>query len=320
MVDGHLVQAEKENVLIRAGACSVTVLPHLGGKISSVRINDRELLQTPLVPLAPRTRTMPFDASDASGWDECLPSVAACTVETPSGRARVPDHGDLWRVSWESASSNGDRSLTLKGECFSLPLSLERTIDLSEIADGWRLQLAYKLSNAGKHAVPWSWAAHPLLAVDAGDTIALPESVTTLRVESSGGDRLGGADDVIDWPHASVAGDGRTDLRVVQSSQSSIGDKLFAGPLSDDANWCELHRLRAGIRIRVRFDVAATPYLGLWRCYGGWPNGSGPKQNCVALEPTTAPVDSLAKSGPWLRTLEPGQSFSWPMSIDFEIM
>jgi galactose mutarotase-like enzyme len=70
----------------------------------------------------------------------------------------------------------------------------------------------------------------------------------------------------------------------------------------------------------VRFDVAATPYLGLWRCYGGWPNGSGPKQNCVALEPTTAPVDSLAKSGPWLRTLEPGQSFSWPMSIDFEIM
>jgi galactose mutarotase-like enzyme len=320
MVDGHLIQAEKENVLIQAGACSITVLPQLGGKISSIRINNRELLQTPLAPLAQRTRTMPFEASDASGWDECLPSVAACTVETSAGPAGVPDHGDLWRVAWEPASSRGTRSLALRGKCFSLPLVLERTLDLSQIADGWRLQLAYKLSNPGPHAVPWSWAAHPLLAVDAGDTIALPQSVTTLRIEGSGSGRLGAADDIIDWPHTSVGGNGRTDLRVVQSSQSGIGDKLFAGPLAEDANWCELHRLKAGIRIRVRFDVSATPYLGLWLCYGGWPSGPGPKQNCVALEPTTAPVDSLAKSGPWLRTLEPGQSFSWPMAVDFGIM
>jgi galactose mutarotase-like enzyme len=320
MVDGHLIQAEKENVLIQSGACSVTLLPHLGGKIASIRIEDRELLQTPLVPLAARTRTMPFDASDASGWDECLPSVAACTVETASGRASVPDHGDLWRIAWERPSSNGDRSVTLKGKCFSLPLELERTVDLSKITGGWRLQLTYRLTNTGRHAVPWSWAAHPLFTVDAGDTIVLPQSVTTMRIEGSGGDRLGVADDIIDWPHASVSGNGRTDLRIVQSSQSGIGDKLFTGPLAPDANWCELHRLKAGIHIRMRFDPAATPYLGLWICYGGWPDGSGPKQNCVAPEPATAPVDSLAKSGPWSRALGPGQSFSWPMSVEFETM
>ena len=320
MVDERLIQAEKENVLIQVGACSVTVLPHLGGKISSIRINDSELLQAPLTPLAPRTRTMPFDASDASGWDECLPSVAACTVETPSGPASVPDHGDLWRVAWEPASTNGDRSVTLKGRCFSLPLVLVRTVGLTEITSGWRLHLEYKLTNTGNYAVQWSWAAHPLFAVDSGDTIVLPQSIATMRVEGSGASRLGAADDIIDWPHASVAGDGRTDLRVVQSSQSASADKLFAGPLAPDANWCELHRLRSGIRIRVRFDSAATPYLGLWLCYGGWPEGSGPKQNCVALEPTTPPVDSLAKSGPWSRTLEPGQSVSWPMAVEFEIM
>jgi galactose mutarotase-like enzyme len=320
MVDGRLIQAEKENVLIEAGACSVILLPHLGGKISSIRINDHELLQAPLAPLASRTRTMPFDASDASGWDECLPSVAACTVETPSGPAGIPDHGDLWRVMWEPASTNGDRTVTLKGRCFSLPLVLERTVDLSEITNGWRLQLAYKLTNTGTYAVPWSWAAHPLFKVDAGDTIVLPQSVTAVRVEGSGRGRLGAADDVIDWPHFSVAGDGRTDLRVIQSAQSATADKLFAGPLAPDANWCEIHRLKAGVRIRVRFDPAATPYLGLWLCYGGWPEGSGPRQNCVALEPSTAPVDSLAKSGSWSRTLELGQSASWPMAVEFETM
>jgi hypothetical protein len=67
---GQIKAVEKENVTMRAGNCSVTILPHLGGKIASIRIGERELLQSPLAPYAPRTRTMSFDAGDASGWDE----------------------------------------------------------------------------------------------------------------------------------------------------------------------------------------------------------------------------------------------------------
>ena len=40
------IGADKENVLIRAGACSVTLLPQLGGKVASIVVNGRELLQT----------------------------------------------------------------------------------------------------------------------------------------------------------------------------------------------------------------------------------------------------------------------------------
>src|ERR1700678_3786084 len=106
---------EKENVVMRAGDCSVTILPGLGGKIASIRIGQRELLQAPLLPYAPRTQTMSFDAADASGWDECLPSVAACTVETENGTASIPDHGDLWRVQWSEISDqrSDDGSVTL---------------------------------------------------------------------------------------------------------------------------------------------------------------------------------------------------------------
>ena len=91
-----------ENVLIRAGECTLTVLPQFGGKIASIRIGDRELLQRPLTPIASRTKTMGFEHSDASGWDECLPSVAACELENQGGLVQIPDHGDLWRVEWES--------------------------------------------------------------------------------------------------------------------------------------------------------------------------------------------------------------------------
>lgn len=321
-MDGGTREARKENVVIRAGDCEVKLLPQFGGKIASILVKGRELLQTPLAPVASRTQTMTFEEGDASGWDECLPSVAACTLTTNERVAQIPDHGDLWRVAWERPESgDGDQgSVTLRGECFSLPLALERTVDLSETGTGWRLDLGYVLTNWGGTAAPWSWAAHPLFAVEEADRIELPGSIKELRVEGSGSGRLGAAGDPVAWPVAPGATGEAIDLRVVESAQSRIGDKLFAGPLAAAENWCVLHRRRAGLRVRVEFDPVLTPYLGLWLCYGGWPDTKGPRQMCVALEPATSPVDSLARSGAWSRALGPGASFAWPMRVDLEIL
>ena len=318
-----------ENVLIRAGECTLTVLPHFGGKIASIRIGSRELLQQPLRAIAPRTHSMSFDQGDASGWDECLPSVAPCRLETEGGPAEVPDHGDLWRVEWEKQGAgireqgpapdgNNPAPVALVGKCFSMPLELERRIAVGTTDRGWRLALDYEVRNTGGHSVPWSWAAHPLFAVEEGDRIVLPETIRALQVEGSGGGRLGGGGDKVAWPIAKLA-DGRSaDLRVVAAADCGIGDKLFAGPLGETENWCMLERPSAGVRIKVRFDARSTPYLGLWICYGGWPERSGAKQMCVAMEPATAPVDSLAVSGPWSRSLGVGESFAWPMEGEIE--
>ena len=315
----------KKTFSSRLGACTVTIVPEFGGKIASIKMDGRELLQAPLAPMAPRTQTMSFDAGDASGWDECLPSVAACTVSTEAGLAQIPDHGDLWRVAWKEAST-GNReqgignSHALRGECFSLPLVLERTVRLSENAAGCRLDLGYRLTNTGPSAVPWSWAAHPLFVAEAGDRIVLPNSIRSLRLEGSGGNRLGKNGDTVVWPIAKLTGGGTTDLTVAQPPDSGIGDKLFAGPLAPEENWCALERPSARVRIKVGFDTVATPYLGLWICYGGWPEGPGPKQTCVAMEPATAPVDSLAETGPWSRELAPGACSEWTMHVDVELM
>jgi galactose mutarotase-like enzyme len=311
--------AESENVLIRSGECAVTILPHFGGKIASIRIGEHELLQAPLAPIGPRTETMPFDESDASGWDECLPSVAACSVETHAGLVKIPDHGDLWRVEWEIQASEkadqGERSLDLVGRCFSLPLELERKLEVSETGGGWRITLSYRLRNTGNDPVPWAWAAHPLFAVEKGDRIVLPESIRSVKLEGSGGERLSG--DSIAWPMGKLSAGGTVDMSIVDAADSGVGDKLFAGPLSRSENWCALERGSIGLRIRVQFDTEATPYLGLWICYGGWPEKPGLKQVCVAMEPSTTPVDSLGVER-WSRELGPGESFSWPMEIEIE--
>jgi galactose mutarotase-like enzyme len=267
-----------------------------------------------------------------------LPSVAACSVETEAGVVKIPDHGDLWRVEWGKAGTEGlgtkgsgiggldsarSNRVSLRGKCFSLPLALERNLELTESAEGWSLQLDYSLTNVGKVPAPWSWAAHPLFAVDEADRIELPESVGSLRIEGSGGDRLGASGDTVGWPVAKGARDsagGKTNLSVVQGVGSGVADKLFAGPLAASENWCALHRRREGIQIRVGFDSVATPYLGLWLCYGGWPEREGPKQMCVAMEPATAPVDSLAQTGEWSRVLGPGERYAWHMRVAIQIV
>lgn len=311
------MNSERENILIVAGDLSVTVVPRLGAKIAHIRVKGHDLLQTPLAPYCPRTRTMPFDAGDASGWDECMPSVASCEVITAAGLTSIPDHGDLWRVEWQPVPSSAG-SVKLRGECFSLSLALERSLTVSEIDKGWRLGLDYKVTNTGRDPVPWSWAAHPLFAVEPGDRILLPDSIHALLLEGSYGGRLGKGGTAVSWPIATLANGKKLDLSLAQPYSSGIGDKLFAGPLDGAQNWCALERPSAGICIRVRFDPFATPYLGLWICYGGWPDRPGPKQICVALEPATAPVDSLARTGPWSRVLAPSGFYSWPLFVDFE--
>jgi galactose mutarotase-like enzyme len=307
----------KENVLIKAGGCCVSFLPRFGGKIASIRVGDHELLQAPLAPYGPRTRTMRFEEGDASGWDECLPSVSDCVVETAAGPASVPDHGDLWRVEWQQIAASAT-SASFRGECFSLPLALERAVALTETAKGWRLSVNYKVTNTGSFTAPWSWCAHTSYASEAGDRVTLPKSISILRLEGSGGGRLGKGGDKVSWPVAALVTGGTTDLSVALGPETGIGDKLFAGPLAAVENWCVLERPKAGLRLKISFDTAATPYLGIWICHGGWPDRPGTKQACFALEPSTAPVDSLAKTGPWSLKLAAGESFSWPMVVEIE--
>jgi galactose mutarotase-like enzyme len=313
----NVAASEKENVLMHSGDCVVSFLPQFGGKIASIRVRGRELLQGPLAPYGPRTQTMIFEEADASGWDECLPTVDACTLDTASGPVPIPDHGDLWRVPWELVASSS-MCAAFRAHCFSLPLELLRATTLLQTEKGWRLRADYKVTNTGTVPTSWSWTAHPSFAAEAGDRVVLPESVHELRLAYSRGGRLGQTNAKVNWPMAALASGAETDLSLAQAPESAIGEKLFAGPLALCEDWCALERPKAGLRIRFRFSPLATPYLGLWLCYGGWPSGPGPKQSCVTLEPSTTAFDSLAQTGPWTRVLAPGQSFSWPMTVEIE--
>jgi hypothetical protein len=313
-----LIETGFARVALKTDTFSVEVLPALGGKVASMRKNGTELLQQPLLPYAPRTLSTSFEESDASGFDECLPSVSACEIDSPAGRVSIPDHGEFWRLPCD-AQSQDDNELHLSTTGRVVPLRLERKMRLlngSRRHEVEVLHVDYKVQNTGQDTIQYAWSAHPLFAVDPGDCIILPASVTEVKVENSGHGRLGSKGAVHPWPLADL-GDGRmTRLDRAGHLSDNIAEKLYAAAPADDG-WCAIERKSAGLRVQVEFDPGLTPWLGLWLCYGGWPENHADRQYCVALEPCTSPVDSLcaAIDAGHARTLAPGQCDFWWMRI-----
>jgi galactose mutarotase-like enzyme len=297
-----------ERVTLGSDGLRVEVIPELGAKISSLWLPDlqEELLQAPLRPYANRDRTMSFAGGDASGIDECIPTVSGCEI----GPATFPDHGDFWRVPFRYRRDSED--VVLDAEGFSLPLHFEKRLSLR----GSRLTMAYVLRNTGDTPVQFLWSAHPGFAVEGGDTIVLPPSVPEVTVWYSAKSRLGAQGRAHSWPLSRDQHGAPIDLSRTGGPQDEVGDKLFAS--APPEGWIGIQRQRLHRQINVHFDPTQNPYVGLWLAYGGWPDGEGRRQHCVALEPCTAPVDSLASAVErgLARILVPGAKWEWKMEIE----
>ncbi len=313
-----------KRIVMKSRKLQVVVLPALGGKIASMRWlpRERELLQIPLTPYSLHNAALSFDESDASGFDECLPSVAECDIPLSGGWTHVPDHGDFWRAHWKCRKLGGSIRLEAKG--VSLPLRFERALSLtSDIgrdnqgkdSESETLNVAYSLQNIGESQTEYIWSAHPSFAVDPGDHIVLPGSVTQIQLGGSTGHRLGRPGDIHHWPQTRLPGGKDIDLSITGAISDGIGDKLFAvAPLE---GWAAIERPGCGVRIEVQFNPSQIPYLGLWLSFGGWPSNKMERQQCFALEPCTSPTDSLLEAieKRWAKLIAVGETHSWRMQI-----
>jgi galactose mutarotase-like enzyme len=305
------VQSDWNRRVLQNSALRVEVLPALGGKVSSLSLvpEGGEFLQGPLKPYAERTATTPFDESDGSGWDECLPTVGPSQIAFGSQTATLKDHGDLWRLPW-TVEDSSDTSLALSVEADSLPLRFTRRFTL----DGSSLIVDYSVTNTGSERVPYGWSIHPLFAIEPFDRIVLPDSVKEVKGTQTKG-RLGTRDRMHAWP---VNAEG-IDLSLVGMAEDDVADKLLLP--SPAEGWCALERIGLRARLRVEWNPSDWPWLGLWICYGGWPDAPGAKKGyTVAIEPCNLPVDSLSDS---LETgagsyLDGGATRSWQLRVRLE--
>jgi galactose mutarotase-like enzyme len=298
--------------MVHPGVCflknselSVEVLPAEGGRISSLKS-----LQSGMEFLTQSRRgglyskaglDTRFQDGPCAGIEECLPTVGPSGPETEGGAA--PDHGDFWQLPWQLlAASDTHASMSAVGFSRTLRFSKQLTLEHNT------LRVAYAVENVGSTAQSFLYACHPLFAVSAGDRVLLPSEIREVRLDYSRGDRLGASGSIITWTTMKSG----VQLDVTLGPEAGTAEMFYTPRLQDGL--CGIYREASAQVLEVSFDTKRLPFLGLWLCYGGWPNdGEEPRQYAVALEPTTSPCSTLANAQ---RTntaisLEAGETYDW---------
>ena len=260
-----------ETRTLRNAAIELVAIPSLGARIVSLRNRrtTREWLWHPGSELClfRNEPTDPFERSPLAGWDECLPTIAACDWQ---GRC-LPDHGEAWNTAWavdERAWHEGALRTTLRLPI--TPFTFERTIRL----DGARVHFAYRLENQSPLAERFLWAPHPLLRLEPGDQLELSSEARTSFIAESA-----------PVPADSPLATGVRSLTLQDLDPAHA--KVFAGPLTEGR--LAVHNSRSGDGLEFEWDTDLHPFLGIWLTRGGWRG-----HHHLALEPTNTTTDSLA--------------------------
>jgi galactose mutarotase-like enzyme len=300
------------SILLRSEELEVVIVPAEGGRIASLRsvrtgVEFLTQARSNRQPIEPSFENL-FQYGPCAGAEECLPTVGPC--EDCSG-GPAPDHGDFWQLPWH-VDSFGDRQLNMQALGFSRPLRFARELRV----DGASLFFDYTVTNAGSETLPFLYAWHPLFAVEEGDRVVLPAEVDEVKLFYSRTEDLRCTERILMWPI--FEDDSRKrDLSVAPAPGAGTAEMIYTQRLH--VGRCGLFRKTRQHGLVISFDPNRLPYLGVWACFSGWPlTGNEPKQVAIALEPTTAPFNTLsnAEAAGMAANLEPGSSFRWNLQVD----
>ncbi len=314
------------SVELRGGNARVVLIPALGGKIAELWFGDRQWLwrnaQLPFrLPVAGASYVL---TADSGGFDECFPTVGACTLPSlvrGAGGRELPDHGELWAqqpaIQLTTAEDGHRAHFVWQGE--RLPYRFERSLVVTPDGD---VRCAYAVTNLGEQKFPFIWSAHPLLPLGRDTRVELPEAAR-VRIGAQHGVDLGGPGAEHRWPRLRSGGQ-LLDL----SSPGRAWRRPFACKLFVDLpSGMQSVRVREGQdMLEARFDSSEVPHLGLWVNRGGWnplPRTSWlpwrkpePYEN-LAFEPAIGAPDTLSDAlGAWdgARWIDAGETRRWTVT------
>lgn len=272
----------------------ITVYPERGAKIGSIIFKplDREILyrepghESARLPVYGQT----FGAADSWGFDDMFPTISR---QEHDGKS-MPDHGELWSLPW--SCSFEDSSITAEVSSSVFSYRFERRMCLK----GRSLCLDYTVENLGEEDLPSIWAAHMLLAIEAGMQLEVPSGMD--KTIDAFGERLGRIED---FPGA--------DRREIIPERNAAGMQkyYFAYPVSEGI--CSLKG--SDYRVTLRWDQERIPYLGIWVNEGGWGD-----QYTVGIEPATGGMDSPSQAAAFDQSwvLRAGKKVSWSLEVSID--
>ena len=306
-----------EGIRVHTGVVELTLIPELGGKISSLRDTrtDREWLwRHPRYPY----KRVPHGSSyiaeaDTGGWDECFPSVAACSYPSEPWRGvAIQDHGELWSqaADFEIIEQADKVTLFNRWQGVALPYTFARKISIHE--NSACLHIDYEVENQSDHPINYVWCIHPLLAIEPGMELFLSAS-SRLHVAGTIPANISPSMENLQYPFE-VPG---LNFPSLPESSAACAIKIWSDPLPSGEAWATLHAYDG--EFRMKWDADLLPQIAVWMNFGAWAADGGTPYYNLGLEPCIGAQDSLADAVTQYHlfgTLPPHGSKAWWLEIE----
>jgi galactose mutarotase-like enzyme len=283
----------------------IRTIPDLGAKICNLKNcrTGREWMWTP--PGGPRyfrNKTGDsFPNGTLVGADECIPTLCQCQWRG----LKLPDHGEVWTEAWTlDEQALAKQQITVGIDMPLSPLKFERTIKLA----GNRVEFKYTLTNKSDEPFEYVWALHPMMAIEDGDQLVLPQECKIMRLDATVINcGLGNRGTVIKWPNPQKG----IHLNELVFDSDNAAVKFFTEPLT--LGCASIRNKLTGEYIVYSCDTSELNTFGVWINRGGWAG-----YHHVAIEPSNGapdPLDLAVKDWKRYSSLNPGQSCNWKLSI-----
>lgn len=250
----------------------------------------------------------PFDNSDTSGFDDMFPSIIEDFYpDYPWKGTHIPDHGEVWALPWQAEIQ--EDALLLSVHSVRFPSVLRKKVYFETDSC---LRIEYTAENLSPCPFKFLWAAHPLINIEEGTRLSMPEendpAIINVRCDST---RMGPFGSRYQWPHTTGPDGSSHDLSVMHPDLGLNDKYYFASPVKV-GQFCVTHP--GGDCLTMGFPADTVPYLGVWV------NENGPiiRQKNIAVEPCTAAMDSLvlAQTYDMDSVLPPFGARSWYLTFD----
>jgi hypothetical protein len=277
---------------VNTGVIELTLVPELGGKINSlrdIRTSREWLWRHPRFPY----KRVPYGSSyvavaDTGGWDECFPSVSECAYPSEPWRgAAIQDHGELWSQAAEFQMEERTEQVALltHWQGIALPYTFTRTIMLA--SDSPRIRVDYEVENKSDQSINYIWSIHPLLAIEPGMELLLPQSAR-FNIGGAFPQDLISLENKVDYPFAASG----LNLPILPEASAGRAIKIWSNPLTADAGRASL-RAKDG-ELKMYWDVKLLPQVAVWMNFGALGMDGGSPYFNLGLEPCIGAQDSLA--------------------------
>lgn len=295
----------------------VKLMPYLGGKMTELILKESgtQFLKPSDLSLEDIPKPEfgdPFLQPHAFGFDECFPNVSPSAIPLNGSFIDLPDHGELWTRPWKYEQEDKNKIILYTGGKL-LDYMFSKKVQII----GNTLSIDYELKNFENTLFYYIWLAHPLLDIQQGDELILPGEVSQVLLNWSSDASLGRAGDYLPWPDLFREVENQN-FNTVASASLGFAAKLFTDKLKTGK--AGIYKKETDESLIFSFDVDETPYLGIWLCYGGWPEDSTEKDYTLALEPCSGRPDdlSVAIDRNESSKIGPGAMKKWSMNIELK--